>query len=163
GFTRVWLNGAVTPLEPAPRLPRGTTHVAVVIDRFTWSAGEVARLAEAAEQAFRRGEGRLELVRGDRAAEKRSERWECSACGTPALRPEPALFSFNSPLGVCPTCRGFGNLLTFDPALIVPDPAKTLREGALRPWAGSWRKMAWPRLEAYAKANGIPLDRPWQT
>jgi excinuclease ABC subunit A len=162
GYTRVLVKDEIAPLDPVPKLPRGTKQVRVVVDRFTWRAAELPRLVEATEQAFRRGEGRLELKLGDRAPEKNSERWECAHCGTPAARPEPALFSFNSPLGVCPTCRGFGNVLTFDRALIVPDPTLTLREGALRPWAGSWRKMAWPRLEAWAKAHRVPLDRPWQ-
>jgi excinuclease UvrABC ATPase subunit len=80
-----------------------------------------------------------------------------------ALRPEPALFSFNSPLGVCPTCRGFGNVLTFTLDLVVPDPSLTLREGAIRPWAGSWRKVFWPKLEKFARERKIPLDRPWKT
>jgi len=161
GYTRVRLGGEVLPLEPPPRLPRGATGVTVVMDRFTWRHGEEARLAEACEEAFRRGEGRLELVRGGRGPEARSERWECSHCGTPAVRPEPALFSFNSPLGVCPACRGFGNVLTFTADLIVPDASKSLREGALKPWAGSWRRLAWPRLEKFARAQGIPLDQPW--
>jgi len=161
GYTRVRLRGEVVPLEPAPRLPRGTRAVQVVVDRFTWRRGEEARLAEACEQAFRRGEGRLELCRGDRPPERRSERWECAHCGTPALRPEPALFSFNSPLGVCPACRGFGNVLTFTADLIVPDPSKSLKQGALKPWAGSWRRLAWPRIEKFAREQGIPLDAPW--
>ncbi len=161
GYTRVVLAGEVRALDPLPRLPRAAAAVTVVVDRFTWRRGEETRLADSCEQAFRRGEGRLELVRGDRPPGTRSERWECSHCGTPAVRPEPALFSFNSPLGVCPACRGFGNVLTFTPDLIVPDPSKTLREGALKPWAGSWRRLAWPRLEKFARAQGIPLDRPW--
>jgi excinuclease ABC subunit A len=162
GYTRVLVGGEVEPLEPPPKLPRGAAAVSVVVDRFTWRRGEEARLAESCEQAFRRGEGRLAFVRGDRAPETRSEHWECARCGTPALRPEPALFSFNSPLGVCPACRGFGNVLTFTADLIVPDPAKSLRDGALKPWAGSWRRLAWPRLEKFARAQGIPLDQPWR-
>ena len=175
GFTRILLGEAVVSLEGAdiapgpaaslfapPRLPRGTKEVLVVADRFTWRASERQRLADSAAQAFRRGEGRLQLKRADRPAEKRSERWECAACGTPAFQPEPVLFSFNSPLGACPTCRGFGNVLTFSPDLIVPDPSKTLREGALRPWAGSWKKLAWPRLEKLSRERGVPLDTPWR-
>jgi excinuclease ABC subunit A len=91
-----------------------------------------------------------------------NERWECSHCGTPALRPEPALFSFNSPLGVCPTCRGFGDVLTFAPELIVPDHGKSLKQGALAPWAGSWRSVAWPRLQKLAKEVGVSLEKPWR-
>jgi len=161
GYTRILLAGEVRPLDPLPKLGRGASEVQVVVDRFTWRRGEEVRLAESCEQAFRRGEGRLELRLGERPPERRSERWECSHCGTAALKPEPALFSFNSPLGVCPTCRGFGNVLTFTADLIVPDPSKSLREGALKPWAGSWRRLAWPRIEKFARERGVPLDVPW--
>ena len=161
GFTRLWLGDRVTALDPPPPLGRDAREVRVVVDRFTWRAGERQRLAESCEQAFRRGEGRLELKLGERPPERRSERWECVHCGETAMRPEPALFSFNSPLGVCPSCRGFGNILKFSPELIVPDPGRTLRQGALRPWAGSWRKVFWPRLEKLARERSIPLDVPW--
>jgi len=162
GFTRIWLDDVVTPLEPLPRLKRGTKSVRLVADRLRWEPSESTRLAEACEQAFRRGEGRLELVVGEGAApEPRSERWECAACGTPAMRPEPALFSFNSPLGVCPTCRGFGDVLTFTTDRIVPDPTRTLRQGAIDPWKGSWRSVTWPKLQQFADTHGIALDAPW--
>jgi excinuclease ABC subunit A len=162
GHTRILLGGELVPLEPAPKLPRGALSVDVVVDRFTWRAGEGRRLAESAEQAFRRGEGRLHLMLGERDLVTRSERWECSSCGEPALRPEPSLFSFNSPYGVCPECRGFGNVLTFTAARIVPDPERTLREGAIDPWARSWKSVAWPRLQKIAAEEGIPLDTAWK-
>jgi excinuclease ABC subunit A len=161
GYTRAFLRDEVAALDPLPKLRRGTRQIEVVVDRFTWRKSEASRLADSVAQAFRRGEGRLLWKLGDRPLEKRSERWECANCGTQAIRPEPGLFSFNSPLGVCPTCRGFGNVLTFTRDLIVPDTTLTLRAGALRPWAGSWKKMAWPKLEAFARAEGIPVDTPW--
>jgi excinuclease ABC subunit A len=162
GYTRIMGRDGVIPLEPLPRLRKGTKAVEVVVDRFTWKAGEAARLAEAAEQAFRRGEGRLRLTLGERDLGVRSERWDCSHCGAAALRPEPTLFSFNSPYGVCPECRGFGNVLTFTTARIIPDAGKTLREGAIDPWARSWRSVAWPRLQKVAAESEIPLDVPWR-
>ncbi|MCC6651382.1 MAG: excinuclease ABC subunit UvrA [Candidatus Eisenbacteria bacterium] len=161
GYTRIWLGGEVVPLDPAPRLERKARSVLLVIDRFRWQPDESQRLVEACEQAFRRGEGRLELVRAGGESERRSERWECSNCGEPAMRPEPALFSFNSPLGVCPSCRGFGDVLTFALDLIVPDETKSLRDGAVAPWAGSWRTVAWPRLQKLAAERGVSLDTPW--
>ena len=162
GFTRILVGDEVTSLDPLPKLRRGTKQVRVVADRFTWRPEESQRLVDSCEQAFRRGEGRLELKLGDRPPERRSERWECAHCGAAAMRPEPALFSFNSPLGVCPTCRGFGNVLTFTEDRIVPDPGKSLREGALDPWARSWRRVFWPRLEKLAKERGVALDLPWK-
>ena len=162
GYTRAWIGGDVVALDPPPRLGKRAREVSVVVDRFRWREGERERLVEACEQAFRRGEGRLELSVAGAAPSRRSERWECSNCGEAAIRPEPALFSFNSPLGVCPTCRGFGDVLTFAPELIVPDAKKTLRQGALAPWAGSWRSVAWPRLQKISQEAGVPLDTPWQ-
>jgi excinuclease ABC subunit A len=162
GFTRILAGDQVVALEPLPKLKRGTQQVLVIVDRFTWRPEEHPRLVDSCEQAFRRGEGRLELQLGAGPRGRRSERWECSHCGAAAVRPEPALFSFNSPLGVCPTCRGFGNVLTFTADRIVPDPEKTLRQGALDPWARSWRRVFWPRIEKLAKERGIPLDLPWR-
>ena len=163
GYTRVRLAGEVVPLDPLPKLKKGTKQVELVIDRFRWSPDERERLVEACEQAFRRGERALLLVVGDRPAEARNENWACSHCGTPAMRPEPALFSFNSPLGVCPTCKGMGDVLTFDPQLIVPDGTKSLREGAIAPWAGAWRSVAFPRVQKLASEKGIDLDEPWDS
>ena len=162
GFTRLWREGEIVPLDPLPKLKRGTREILVVADRFSWNPDQAERLAESCEAAFRRGEGRLHLVLGRAEPVRRSERWECSNCGEPAARPEPALFSFNSPLGVCPECRGFGNVLIFTPERIVPDPTLTLREGALDPWARTWRRVAWPKLEKLAKEQGVPLDLPWR-
>jgi len=162
GYTRAWIDGAVVDMDPVPALGKGAREVHVVVDRFKWRPDERERLVEACEQAFRRGEGKLAVARGDEPPTRYNERWECSHCGTPALRPEPALFSFNSPLGVCPTCRGFGDVLTFAPELIVPDHGKSLTQGALAPWAGSWRSVAWPRLQKLAKDVGVSLDKPWR-
>jgi excinuclease ABC subunit A len=164
GYTRVRIGGEVVPLDPLPKLGRTPRAIEVVIDRFRWKPGEAQRLVEASEQAFRRGEGRLGIVLGEggSAVLKRSERWECGQCGEPAIEPAPALFSFNSPLGVCPACKGFGDVLTFTLERMVPDTGKTLRQGALRPWAGSWHSTMWPKLEAFAKERGIPLGVPWK-
>jgi excinuclease ABC subunit A len=162
GYTRAWIGGAVVDMDPVPALAGRSSEVHVVVDRFKWRAEERDRLVEACEQAFRRGEGKLAIVRGEAAPAPYNERWECSNCGTPALRPEPGLFSFNSPLGVCPTCRGFGDVLTFAPELIVPDEGKSLKQGALAPWAGSWRSVAWPRLQKLSKEVGVPLEKPWR-
>ena len=163
GYTRVWLEGEVVPLDPLPKLKKTVKQIHIVIDRFRWSPDERERLVEACEQAFRRGERALMLVMGDRAPEARNENWACSSCGTPAMRPEPALFSFNSPLGGCPVCKGFGDVLTFAPELIVPDGTKSLREGAIAPWAGSWRSVAFPRVQKLATEQGFDLDEPWDT
>ncbi len=149
-------------LEPLPKLPRGARVVHVLIDRMRWKQGLETRLAEALESAFTRGDGRLELSLGeDDPPRPRSERRECPVDGLTLPEPQPNLFSFNSPLGVCPTCRGFGDVLEFDPALVVPDARKTLTEGAIDPWAGSWRAHFSKKLAELSKRHGVPLDVPW--
>jgi excinuclease ABC subunit A len=149
-------------LDPSPKLSARAKEVWVLIDRFRWKPDQRARLVEALEAAFVRGEGRLWVQPGEDAKpEPRSERWECPNDGHPFLAPRPNLFSFNSPLGVCPTCRGFGDVLEFDPALVVPDARKTLAEGAIDPWAGSWRAHFAKRLAELSKRHRVPLDVPW--
>jgi excinuclease ABC subunit A len=90
----------------------------------------------------------------------RSERRECPVDDLSFPDPNPSLFSFNSPYGVCPTCKGFGDVLEFDPARIVPDARRTLAEGAIDPWAGSWRAHFAKKLADLSKRHGVPLDVP---
>jgi excinuclease ABC subunit A len=167
GYLRIGLPArkgawALADLDPLPKLPRGAKHVHVLIDRLRWKKGLESRLSEALESAFARGDGRLELQVGeDRAPDPRTERRECAVDGLTLPEPTPSLFSFNSPLGVCPTCKGFGDVLEFDLARIVPDPRKTLAEGAIDPWAGSWRAHFGKKLAELSKRKGVPLDVPW--
>ncbi len=162
GYTRARIAGDLVELDPLPKLRRGTKSLEILVDRFRWRPEEAQRLVEACEQAFRRGEGRLLLQLGGAEPVARSERWECANCSRPAVQPEPALFSFNSPLGVCPECRGFGDVLTFAPELIVPDASKSLKAGALDPWAKSWRATMWPKLQKLSAERGVPLEVPWR-
>ncbi|MEO7842049.1 MAG: excinuclease ABC subunit UvrA [Candidatus Eisenbacteria bacterium] len=150
-------------LDPLPALPRKKAKlVLVLIDRFRWKPDLGSRLAEALESAFARGEGRLLLqVGADGVPRAKSERWECPTDGLAFLAPRPNLFSFNSPLGVCPTCRGFGDTLVFDPALVIPDAQRTLSEGAIDPWAGSWRAHFAEKLRDLRARHGVPLDVAW--
>jgi excinuclease ABC subunit A len=171
GYLRIGIPNAQGPwalveLDPLPKPPAATAKrgrsVHVLIDRFRWKPELAGRLGEALEAAFARGEGRLLIQRGEDAApEPKSERRECPVDGITFPEPVPTLFSFNSPLGVCPTCRGFGDVLEFDPALIVPDPRRTLDEGAIDPWAGSWRTHFAKKLADLSKKHGVPLDVPF--
>ena len=86
----------------------------------------------------------------------------CADCDIHYEDPTPSLFSFNSPLGACDTCRGFGRVIGVDYGLIVPDESKTLREGAVRPWQTPSYSECQDDLVQYAKKRGIPLDTPWR-
>ena len=161
GFLRVWDGAGPVELASLSGAPSGGEDLLVVADRFRWSGERATRLEEAARLAFGRGEGRLVLARGGALA-PRAERWICPRDGREFPSPEPILFSFNSPYGVCPECKGFGDILEFDEDLIVPDHGKTLAQGAIDPWAGSWRRHFGGRLREMSKRTGIPLDVPWK-
>src|SRR5215204_943327 len=96
------------------------------------------------------------------AALRFTERFECPNDGTRAPSPTPQLFSFNNPRGACPTCNGFGAVLEYDEALIVPYPDRSLRDGAIDPWTKpryDWKRRA---LAEFAKREAIPMDVAWR-
>ena len=146
----------------------GVLHV--VQDRFRLSSAERARVIEAIEAALRVGQGRVDVrVAEDAANENRaapvwrfSTDLHCADCDIHYQDAAPALFSFNSPLGACETCRGFGRVIGIDYGLIVPDAAKTLRGGAVKPWQSPSFHECQDDLEKYAKKRGIALDTPWR-
>ncbi len=86
----------------------------------------------------------------------------CPDCDIHYQEPSPSLFSFNSPLGACDTCRGFGRVIGVDYGLVIPDESKTLREGAVKPWQTPSNKECQDDLEKYAKKRSVPLDTPWR-
>ncbi|HXK61846.1 MAG TPA: excinuclease ABC subunit UvrA, partial [Acidobacteriota bacterium] len=90
-----------------------------------------------------------------------TDRFECQYCRITYRAPEPRLFSFNNPFGACPTCQGFGNTMTIDPDLVIPDPRLTLKEGPVDPFMKPRYRKFYRRLLAYAEANNIPMDVPY--
>jgi len=86
----------------------------------------------------------------------------CPDCDIHYQEPTPSLFSFNSPLGACDTCRGFGRVIGVDYGLVIPDESKSLREGAVKPWQTPSNRECQDDLEKYAKKRGVPLDTPWR-
>ncbi|HYH42941.1 MAG TPA: excinuclease ABC subunit UvrA, partial [Burkholderiales bacterium] len=143
---------------------RGKT-LEVVQDRFRAGGADRSRVTDALEAALRVGLGRVNVyVMED---ERQKEVWKfssdlhCAECDIHYQDPTPSLFSFNSPLGACETCRGFGRVIGLDYGLVVPDESKTLRQGAVKPWQTASNKECQDDLVVYAKKRGIPLDTPW--
>ena len=126
-----------------------------------------ARAVEAIENALKAGRGRLTVYRLDvrrraRSARRFSTALHCARCDIEYREPVPSMFSFNSPLGACETCRGFGRTMGIDYALVVPDESKTLREGAVRPWRSESYRQCQRDLVRYGRRHGVPLDCPWR-
>ena len=147
-------------LPPGTRLDQAEVHV--VVDRLRANDGNRGRLADSLALAFAEGEG----VAGASAAGTSltfSQHPRCLACGTVAPRLSPALFSFNNPTGACPGCNGFGAVLEYDESLIVPDPERSLEDGAIDPWTKPRYDGRRRLLRDTARRREIPFDRPWHT
>ncbi len=143
GFQRVRLNGEVRSLDEANLIPAGAgtkeITVEIVIDRLVANADQRSRLADSLELAFREGKDRV-VVLAQKNAESPwhelalSQSLSCAVCGDVFEKLTPRHFSFSHREGACPTCDGLGRKLRFVPELIVADPGKSVREGALKPW-----------------------------
>lgn len=161
GYARVRLGDRVLALDDAeiPDSPGG--DAALVLERLRVDVPRADRLARALDEAFRLGDGRAAVRAAGLPALVYGTRRRCHACDRDVAEPRPVLFSFNHPLGACPTCTGFGAVLEWDEERVVPDPTRTLAGGAVDPWekpANHWWK---EQLEELAPGEGIPLDVPW--
>ncbi|HXF45600.1 MAG TPA: excinuclease ABC subunit A, partial [Burkholderiaceae bacterium] len=158
GYTRVLGQRAVN----------GEKVLDVVQDRFRFEAVERQRVMEALESALRFGGGRVDAriesdgaPAGNHLLLRFSDDLHCADCDIHYAEPLPSTFSFNSPLGACETCRGFGRVIGIDYGLVIPDESKTLREGAVRPWQSKSFAECQRDLEKYAPKFGVPLDVPY--
>jgi excinuclease ABC subunit A len=155
---------------------RSGSGLEVVQDRIRMSTAERARVMEALEAALRVGQGRVNVhvvpeapdapgqpeSGADRPAWRFSSDLHCPDCDIHYGEPTPSLFSFNSPIGACETCRGFGRVIGVDYGLVIPDESKTLRGGAIKPWQTESYRECQTDMEKCARKDGIPLDVPWR-
>ena len=162
GFVRVKCGAEILDLHPSTVLPRtSAAAIEVVLDRLVLRPDNRNRLIEAVETAFREGEGTCRVDVIGRTTRTYSSSFQCQRCGRAFEPLRPALFSFNHPLGACPECKGFGNILRYDEDLIIPDRDRSLVEGAVEPWTKPssdwWQK----QLLLAMKRRGISLTTPY--
>jgi excinuclease ABC subunit A len=161
GYSRVWTtDGAVRIEDVKPEAVLG-----LVIDRFSPASAQEdpGRVADSVETAFFEGGGRCELWsagdEGEPTCREFNDRFERDGILFP--EPSPDMFNFNSPVGACSTCEGYGHVLGIDPDKVIPDPTKSLYDGAVAPWRGErtgrWRD----RLVMGAAAAGLSVHVPW--
>jgi excinuclease ABC subunit A len=139
----------------------------VIQDRLRLDSEDRSRLVEALEAALRSGHGRVSVhaldANGQEHAVLRfSNDLHCADCDLHYQDATQGLFSFNSPLGACDTCRGFGRVIGIDYGLVVPDTAKSLAGGAVRPWQTPSYQECQDDLLRFARKRGIPTDVPWR-
>ncbi|HHL38986.1 MAG TPA: excinuclease ABC subunit UvrA [Deltaproteobacteria bacterium] len=166
GYTRVRIDGEVMELAGEIRLDKRRKHdIDVVVDRVVIKPGVAGRLADSMETAARLSDGivKAEVVGGEEMLF--NEKSSCAACSISYPEITPALFSFNSPHGACPECKGMGERFYFDPELIVPDPSLSLKGGALAPWMKKGAKTLYGYHEqilgSLAAHYGFRLTTPW--
>ncbi len=186
GFARVLIGDRMVNLSASePMDATATNDFYAVVDRLTTGESSDARLRDSLETAFRFGNGRATVLLLAEGSEPAVVEWQrygkrravdgrdwverhfsrdriCGRCHREMPEPEPRLFSFNSPLGACPVCEGFGNIMDIDMDLVVPDPNKSLREGAIAPWNTPAYAHELQELLALADDYGIPVDVPFQ-
>jgi excinuclease ABC subunit A len=169
GYLRLWIYGEVFRTdEPAAFRNRGLPAVVQVIqDRLVLEPRNKSRLAEAVEAALRLGKGTLKVVL-DGAGESKdfetlgySNDWRCAGCDLSLPAPTPGLFSFNSPVGACPACKGFGRTLGLDLRKAMPDESLSIREGLVKAFSGSTYQESQDDLERAARRKGVNLDTPY--
>ena len=143
-----------------------TASIAVIVDRLKIDDDVRSRLTDSVETSFREGDGSAFAIEVDEAGapattHRFSERFDCRPCGLSYEVPQPRLFSFNNPFGACPTCHGFGNVIELDLDLVVPDPAKTIDDGAVEPWTKPHYRTCLAQLKRAVKQTPVRLDVPW--
>jgi excinuclease ABC subunit A len=139
----------------------------VIQDRFRWSSVEAARAGDAIEAALKVGQGRLDVYpQGDDGVSAAPWRFStalhCADCDIAYKEPSPSTFSFNSPIGACETCRGFGRTIGVDYGLVIPDETLSLADGAIKPWQTESYEECQADLVKFARKRGIPIDTPWR-
>ena len=167
GFGRVKIDGALYELGETPALDKNKKHdIAVVVDRIVVRPDLESRLAQSIEKALDLSDGLMQVENmADHDMKLFSSKYACPVSGFTITDLEPRLFSFNNPQGACPACSGLGFKQYVDPALVIPDENKSIREGAIAPWASrSGDMFMWydAALRTLIKTVRLNLDTPWK-
>jgi excinuclease ABC subunit A len=160
----VKVDGKLYEIEDVPELNKKLKHdIEVVVDRLVIRGDLGNRLADSVETALRLADGLILVENADTKEQTTfSEKFACPVSGFTIPEIEPRLFSFNNPHGACPECDGLGQKLYVDPDLVVPDPSKSIEDGAIAPWSGGFAPFYLQAMEAVAKHFGFKTTVPWE-
>jgi len=164
GFQRVKIDGEMFEIDEAPALDKNYWHdIEVVVDRVVVRPDLEGRLADSLETALELADGLAFAENADDGAQTIfSAKFACPVSGFTIEEIEPRLFSFNNPHGACPACDGLGTKVVVDPDLVVPDETKSLRGGAVAPWANSSSPYYAQTLDALARHYKASPGDPWR-
>ncbi len=156
GLLRVYQGGRARRIEEAEL----EGELEVIYDRVRWE--ERRRIVDSIEGALKLGGGRVHFWLPSGEVLKFSTALNCPHCGISYPDPVPNLFSFNSPLGACPRCHGFGRIIEIDPGLVIPNPQLSIEDGAIKPWTTDSYWEEYQDLLGFCRRHKIPTDLPWK-
>jgi excinuclease ABC subunit A len=162
GYSRLLVDCEPVRIEEFSMKQREERLLFVLLDRLAASEANRSRIAEAVELAYRETEGKVEVI--DLAGKESlsfTHAPTCSSCGRTFEAPSPLLFSFNSPFGACPECRGFGDKMEFSESLIVSNPKLSLEQRAIDPWSRERFSYFHYEMIDFCRERGIPTDVPY--
>lgn len=162
GFVKVRVDGEIKDITPKMQVDRYKIHdIEVVVDRLKVTDEFRHRLSQSVQQTLKMGKDLMFVhVEGSSETTSYSKQLMCADTGLSYEEPSPNSFSFNSPYGACPTCKGLGSVFTIDMDLVLPDRSKSVREGALTPLGEERDASVFQQVETFAKKNKIKLDIP---
>ncbi|SFQ53641.1 excinuclease ABC subunit UvrA [Parafilimonas terrae] len=160
GFVKVRVDGEIKDITPKMQVDRYKIHdIEVVVDRLKVADSFRHRLSQSVQQTLKMGKDLMFVhIEGDTEITSYSKQLMCADTGLSYEEPSPNSFSFNSPYGACPTCKGLGSVFTIDMDLVLPDRSKSVREGALTPLGEERDASVFQQVETFAKKNKIKLD-----
>jgi excinuclease ABC subunit A len=165
GFNRIWINGGIRDISTVGALHATPLPITVLLDRLVIK--NEPRLSDSIETAWEHANKsvKIEIV-GDLAENNElllfQSELKCRECNLEVMKPQPVLFSFNHPLGACPVCKGFGNILEYSEDCIVPDNDLSLEQGAIEPWSKPSNKWWYRQFTKGARSHGIKLNVPYK-
>ncbi|HET8701364.1 MAG TPA: excinuclease ABC subunit UvrA, partial [Nitrococcus sp.] len=166
GFTQEEIRALLTRQGYTRLHSADDKHLEVIQDRLRLESEHRDRIIEALEAALKHGRGRANVYPLSDSPTLDPWRFStdlhCADCDLHYTESQPNLFSFNSPIGACATCRGFGRTMGIDYALVIPDDRRTLAEGVIRPWRSGQSAECQQDLMRFASRHGIPTDIPWR-
>jgi excinuclease ABC subunit A len=161
GYFRAWINGEVADIKEVDT--EGFTSLEMVINRLRVDDERLSQITEAIEQAFEISKGTVNVLEESEEgwlSHRFTSRFSCNRCGNEFIEPTPHLFSYNSPLGACTNCQGYGRIIGIDMEKVIPNRALRLDELPVAPWNSAGYEDCYEDLERAAKKYGLRLDVP---
>ncbi len=162
GYLKVRVDGEVMDLKPRMQVDRYKIHdIELVIDRLALTDDMKLRLSQSVQKTLQLGKDLMFLLLNDTdKVVQYSKQLMCEDTGISYEEPSPNAFSFNSPYGACPTCKGLGNIYTIDMEAVLPDTTKSVKEGAIIPLGEEREASVFQQVVAFSKKHKINLDKP---